>query len=1579
MRLKPHLGKAIAPLGQQLLEMLGEDGRIAVAQVLEELFPMAKKASANTYLNRLRVALNTTASEQKIAFALMVSQAKHGGAENRFCWFEGGVSSPGLAHTGELDAIPPAQLLLGQRGLPLDGYPVVVLLTFNEYETRGVLQHFHPHATPLCETRDGITYDLLGLHGDMLVVHRVSKQGGRAAQGSTLDAWHAWRPKAVIAVGIAFGANQDKQRIGDVLVSDAIHDYEMARVNADGTYTRRGYTTPVSSVLQNRFNHVNHLRSIDPAAENWPTLHFGIILSGDKLVDNLEFRRKLLLLEPEAIGGEMEASGVQLAADRHNIDWIVVKAICDWGDGKKNSKSKPNDQKVAGEHAAQVVKAALDLGNLYQDTQTAATLTPAQRANSAIAMPTAGLPPSVRQMNFLDCEAIPPQRWLPGTEGMPISLLKDGEQSELPQARRAASQPDARQIAPTAGGASDSGGHGVEVLPHLLAWIDDANAPPLFALLGEYGMGKTVTCQKLAQLLDARLQKDSTQMLPLYFDLRNITGLDQRVPTLRQTLEECMERGWQNAERALVPAGQPPSPSPYTLENVLCWMDAGAVVIIDGLDEVLVKLKEQDGQIFTRNLFKLLADAQQRPTLRGRLRLLLSCRSQYFRTLRDQKNHFTEQERGKFGAEAYRALVLLPLSEEQVMGYLRGAAQDGTDPETLLATIRSVHNLEELTHRPYTLKLVAEFAPEIERDRMAGRTVYGVTLYRRMVRRWLERDSGKHHILPEHKMRLAAHLAAHLWRNSSGVLAVDALENWFHAWLDEQADIKRRYAKLHPEQLEEDLRTATFLTRQDDGAQGGGFRFAHTSLQEFFLADYLLQAVQANRVGDWAMRVPSAETLNFLGQMLAEAGDGLMQTLNQWRKKYCAQASELLLAYALAAKAKGWPGSVPILHGMCLRGAQLRGVRLVDGRLTEGELWCDQPRGEMFLDLRAADFSGADLCEALMIRVNLAGARFDGARLDRGMVLHCALEGAAFVGAALTGTIFRDCSLNGVDWRQAHGRRSQFLLCGLAQAPLEPGLRQAMVGNAAGGVGGREHGLADCGLDWLTSGGSVFSCGWSEDGARLIAGFGWQAPTVWDTDTGELLHRLRWHAANTPLLARPAAQTAQLIVDAERYLAAVGVGALQLDSDWFGNPCICAAGDGSWFAKSRDGFLRVWDGKGGELLHQIALPKDRAGYARQMMCADGSRVIAPCAGAGLQISDAKSGAPLLEVAESQGDFQTSWTAFSCSGDGARIATSKGNLLTLWDGNNGECLQRLDLATSHLFSCAWSGTSGHVAAGALDGGFWIADAATGQIRQRLAASGLRTISCAWSCDGSQLLSSSHDGKEQVWDAATGKRLDADAAKPARAASAAHDGRWRLDWQHKAEIAVRDAQTGALLHAFAGHPGEVRCAVWSPDGRQVLSAGADGTLLLWDAETAATIRVFAGHVLDVSFCDWSSDGRHIVSAGADGTLRLWDAASASQERVIDAHDGIVYCCAWSPDGSRLLSAGADGILKLWDAASGTLLRSHALSRHGHAVWSAQDIKPVIETSGDAWRYLAWRTHDEDGSLSRLPLECLPPRKP
>ena len=169
----------------------------------------------------------------------------------------------------------------------------------------------------------------------------------------------ALHPSAVVMVGIAFGMNESKQQIGDILVSERIMDYNLQRIGTDDdklVIVPRGDRSSASTRMLNRFK-----AAVYPWGEVQPKVKFGLILSGDKLVDNQDFRDQLLKLQTEAIGGEMEGGGLYAAAQRNKVDWILVKAICDWGDGhKKVNKSKR--QEKAAENAVRFTKFVLEQG-----------------------------------------------------------------------------------------------------------------------------------------------------------------------------------------------------------------------------------------------------------------------------------------------------------------------------------------------------------------------------------------------------------------------------------------------------------------------------------------------------------------------------------------------------------------------------------------------------------------------------------------------------------------------------------------------------------------------------------------------------------------------------------------------------------------------------------------------------------------------------------------------------------------------------------------------------------------------------------------------------------------------------------------------------------------------------------------------------------------------------------------------------------------------------------------------------------------------------------------------------------------
>jgi WD40 repeat protein len=122
--------------------------------------------------------------------------------------------------------------------------------------------------------------------------------------------------------------------------------------------------------------------------------------------------------------------------------------------------------------------------------------------------------------------------------------------------------------------------------------------------------------------------------------------------------------------------------------------------------------------------------------------------------------------------------------------------------------------------------------------------------------------------------------------------------------------------------------------------------------------------------------------------------------------------------------------------------------------------------------------------------------------------------------------------------------------------------------------------------------------------------------------------------------------------------------------------------------------------------------------------------------------------------------------------------------------------------------------------------------------------------------------------------------------------------------------------------------------------VVTAENDGTACTWNASTGALVRKFTepqgvsggvagGAGTGGSAMHWavfSPSGKQVLTANDDGTARIWDLGTGKQVRVVSEPTGQSINAAWfSPGGKLLVTASTDGTARIWDAATGTLLHT------------------------------------------------------
>lgn len=268
-----------------------------------------------------------------------------------------------------------------------------------------------------------------------------------------------------------------------------------------------------------------------------------------------------------------------------------------------------------------------------------------------------------------------------------------------------------------------------------------------------------------------------------------------------------------------------------------------------------------------------------------------------------------------------------------------------------------------------------------------------------------------------------------------------------------------------------------------------------------------------------------------------------------------------------------------------------------------------------------------------------------------------------------------------------------------------------------------------------------------------------------------------------------------------------------------------------------------------------------------------------------------------------------------------LVGGKDGLVRLYDSESGVLLRRYTGVGSPVNALAFRPGGGHFVVGYDDGTVQLRDTESDAVLRSYVGHLATVHAVAVSPDGAFVLSGDADGYAILWNRNNGAevlRFDHGGAavtavafsptNPQRVLTASVDHTARLWSTVNGNLTQEFAPVYSGTELVAGHAGAVLAAAFSPNGIQVVTAGADQRVILWNAELGRQVRVFTGHTDAVRAVAFSRDGTRLVSGGNDGMAIVWNADSGALIRSLTLCRSPVAAVGYSPDGRSMLAAVA-----------------------------------------------------------------------
>jgi WD40 repeat protein len=258
-------------------------------------------------------------------------------------------------------------------------------------------------------------------------------------------------------------------------------------------------------------------------------------------------------------------------------------------------------------------------------------------------------------------------------------------------------------------------------------------------------------------------------------------------------------------------------------------------------------------------------------------------------------------------------------------------------------------------------------------------------------------------------------------------------------------------------------------------------------------------------------------------------------------------------------------------------------------------------------------------------------------------------------------------------------------------------------------------------------------------------------------------------------------------------------------------------------------------------------------------------------------------------------------------DGLRLASgSYDKTIKLWETATGRELKTLTGHAGEVRSLAFSPDGHMLASGSENWTIKLWDTATGRELRTLIGEGgkvesflSRVNSLVFSPDGRWLAAGNDDRTVRLWDVARWREarvMISDTTVSAIAFSP--DGRLVASGP---ALNLWEVEAGREVLTLKAHL-RVSKVAFSPDGRRLATVGgpSDDEIRIWEIATGRELVSLVGPGAGLDAVEFSPDGRNLIAAGLDGSARIWDAVTgeelAAVAYLVEADEWLVV----SPDG-------------------------------------------------------------------------------